>query len=562
MLYRTKTRTHTQALLIGTAVWLSAIVLCAMPVFAQDKAVIAAEPEEAVQAAPDNDEPVMPVLSGQSIQTISFRKDMPVKDALRMLAQMYQKNIVPSARVDGVVTVSHLYDVTFEEALEAILGTHKYEIRGNFIKVYTNEEFMQDKSRFEYVTIPLYYINAAEARNLALPLLSEFGQMGVTSPAKMDTEPGEGGDSLAIHDRLVVSDYPENIQKIRDMLTEVDVAPAQVLIEVTIMEATLSESLDFGIDWATVLNQPGFNGLGLSTHQSGAEQFGGIFTAGISIDDFMVALSASEEITDRTVLANPKILALNKQAGKLIIGEQEGYRSSKTLTDGGNSTEEIEFLESGTVLEFRPFIGKDGMIRMELRPEQSEGDIDAATELPNKTTTEVITNVMVKDGHTIVLGGLFKEETRLSRTQVPLLGDVPLLGELFKNTGDSSQRKELIVLITPHIINTPEEADGVTRMEDVHRLAYNARNGIHGLSRVRWAEERYSRAVQEYNAGNYQAALMELNCPYVISPRNDLDAIRLRENILNKTQADTADSLERVMLMNLEREESGKWIRR
>jgi type II secretory pathway component GspD/PulD (secretin) len=111
---------------------------------------------------------------------------------------------------------------------------------------------MADKSRFEYVTIPLYYINADEAKKLATPLLSEFGQLGATSPAKLDTQPGQGGDSLAINDRLVVSDYPENIQKIRQMLEEVDSKPAQVLIEVTVMKAVLTEDLEYGIDWNTV----------------------------------------------------------------------------------------------------------------------------------------------------------------------------------------------------------------------------------------------------------------------------------------------------------------------
>ena len=449
MLSRKRNRTHKKKLLIGTAMWLSAMLLCVTPVVAQDEIVTAAEPVSVTEAAPDIDEPVMPVLSGQSIQTISFRKDMPVKDALRMLAQMYQKNIVPSAKVDGIVTVSYLYDVSFDEALEAILGTHKYEVKGNFIKVYTNEEFMQDKSRFEYVTIPLYYINAAEARNLAIPLLSEFGQLGVTSPAQQDTNPGRGGDSLAIHDRLVVSDYPENIQKIRQMLADVDVAPAQVLIEVTIMQAVLDESLDFGIDWSNILDFP-----------QQVTNVAGALTVGMSIGSITARLTADEGITDTIVLANPKIMALNKQAGKLIIGDEDGYREGDVETLGGGIQEgAVKFLESGTILEFRPFIGKDGMVRLELRPEQSIGTIDG-NGVPSKSSTQVITNVMVKDGHTIVLGGLFKEETTLGRTQVPILGDIPFLGELFKKTADSSKRTELIVLITPHIISDPVEADG------------------------------------------------------------------------------------------------------
>jgi type II secretory pathway component GspD/PulD (secretin) len=575
MLSRNKTRKHTGKLLIGTAVWLSALVFCVTLVSAQDEAatsaepavtVTAAEPVKTVETAPENDEPVVPIMDGQSIQTIGFRKDMPIKDALRMLAQMYQKNIVPSAKVDGVVTVSHLYDVTFEEALQAILGTHKYEIKGNFIKVYTNEEFMADKSRFEYVTIPLYYINADEAKKLATPLLSEFGQLGATSPAKLDTQPGQGGDSLAINDRLVVSDYPENIQKIRQMLEEVDSKPAQVLIEVTVMKAVLTEDLEYGIDWNTV---EGIQ-VNKSTQQDGIMQDGfagavnkaGItgLTVGITIDKLVAHIRALEGITDVTIMANPKILALNKQAGKLIIGKQEGYESLTNLSDGGTQTQQVEFLESGTVLEFRPFIGKDGLIRMEIRPEQSTGEVTNG--LPNKTTTEVITNVMVKNGQTIVLGGLFQEETNLTRNQTPLLGEIPILGELFRQVDDRTQRTELVVLITPHIINDPEEANGAARLEDVYRLAYNARKNIHWMSRARQAEDRYARAVAEYTAGNYDAALAELTCPYDITPRTNLDAIRLRERIFRETQTGQAGTLERVMLMNLEKEESGKWIRR
>ena len=113
--------------LVATGVWMAAvltIVLLAGQVQAEEPA------EEVV---------VQDAVLGQSIQTISFKKDMPITDALRMLAQMYEKNIVPSAGVDGIVTVTNLYDVTFEEAMQAILGTHKYEVKDNFIKVFRPE---------------------------------------------------------------------------------------------------------------------------------------------------------------------------------------------------------------------------------------------------------------------------------------------------------------------------------------------------------------------------------------------------------------------------------------
>lgn len=547
--------------LIGSAAFLAGQIQMA---HAEEVPMLAAEPAEAQPAAEEAavEEAAPAMFTGQSIQTIQFKKDMPIKDALRMLAQMYQKNIVPSSKVDGIVTVTNLYDVTFEEALQAVLGTHKYETRGNFIKIYTNDEFMADKSRFEHAIITLYYVNSDEAKKLAEPLLSEFGRLGVTTAAPASAAAGQGGDTLAIHDRLVVSDYPENIQRIREVLSEVDVKPMQVLIEVTVMKAELEESLAFGIDWSNV---PGISG-GVSLTQGGISSDGvsatfptGGLSAGITIDGFSAFIRAQEGVTDVTLVANPKILALNKQAGKLIIGKEEGYQSlTQSNTDG--ATQQVEFLESGTILEFRPFIGRDGMIRMEISPEQSTGEI--VNSLPTKTTTNIITNVMVKDGQTIVLGGLFQEETNLGRNQTPLVGDVPVVGELFKGVDDSSKRTELIVLITPHIISDPEEADGADRLEDVYRLAHNARKSIYGLSRTRIAEDRYAKAVKQFGEGNYECALMELDAPYLIGPRNDLNVIRLRERIVRETQPDQVDQIERIMLLKLEKEESGKWLRR
>jgi len=560
--------------LAAVSVWLLAVLgLTALVVGQESEAVsldemAASAPgttDAVPEAVPSAPEPRPAACSMQSVQSISFRKDMPIRDALQMLAQMYHKNIVPSARVDGMVTVTNLYDVTFEEALQAILGTHKYEIKGNFVKVYTNEEFMADKTRFEYATIPLYYINAEEAKKLAEPLLSEFGQLGVTSPAQRDTVPGKGGDSLAIHDRLVVSDYPENLRRIREMLAEVDVEPLQVLLEVTVMEATLTEETKFGIDWKNIpgtsvsLGDDGFLQSGFAPQVTGGAS--GI-SIGVTFDNISALITALETVSDVTIMANPKILALNKQAGKLSIGREDGYQSLTNVSEGGTSTQEVEFLESGTVLEFRPFIGKDGLIRMEIRPEQSNGEIKNYGDayLPNKSKTEVVTNVMVRDGQTIVLGGLFKESTNLSHSQVPILGDIPVIGELFRGVSDSSSRVELIILITPHIIQRPEQAQGAERLEDVQRLAHTARSNLYWMSRVKIDEDRYARAVQYYTNGEYDCAMAELNNILTIH-RNYLEAVRLRERILRETQPQAAQQMERLMLQKIEREESGKWLR-
>lgn len=517
---------------------------------------------------PGSAESLEEALRGHAIQSITFNKDMSVRDALRFLALKYQKNIVPTSKVDGPITITNLYDVTFEEALQAILGANKYEIQGNFIKVYTAEEFQADKTRMVHEVITLHYIAAAEAEKLIGPLMSDYGKIAATTPAQTDTTAGKGGDTLAIRDRLVISDYPENMDAIKGTIESVDIMPPQILIEVTMLEAKLDETTKFGID---------FDILGLTTGTPGTVALGddaisvGGFTSGITTglsvgivkDHVRLFIRAIEDITDTTVLANPKILALNKQAGTLLIGEKIGYLTITSVSDGGTAVQEVKFLEVGTRLSFRPFICDNGYIRMEINPKQSEGDtaVKGGFVLPEETTTELSTNIMVKDGQTIVMGGLFREKTSLGRSQVPVLGDIPVLGEVFKKTDDQSIRTELIVLITPHIINDPEQANGDERMQDVRRLAHKARKSITWLSRARRAEDRYAKAVEYYTEGNLEAAMSELDWTFE-SNRTFLDVERLRERIIAESQPDNVDRIERIMLEIIEHEESEKWIRR
>lgn len=504
-----------------------------------------------------------------TIQSITFKKDIGIRDALRFLAAKYQKNIVPSSKVDGLVTVTSLYDVTFEEALDAILGyAFKYEQEGNFIKIYTAEEYKQfkeDKSRMTHKVFTLYYTTAEEAKNLIKPVLSSFATIAASSAAKTDTEAGDGGDSLASRDVLVVYDYPENIENISKMLDVIDVKPPAVLIEVTILEAELTDETKFGIDLSSVgctaITCGATEGISTSGLASAVTGTTGL-TAALSIDGVTGFIRALEGITNTTVLANPKILALNKQAGHVLIGAEDGYVTTSQISADG-AVQQVEFLESGTTLKFRPYICNNGYIRMEINPEQSEGNVavEGGFVLPSKTTTQVKTNIMVKDGKTIVIGGLFKEEVEQTYSQVPVVGDLPFVGSIFKQVNDSSTRKELIILITPHIINNPEDTEGVARSEDVKKIVYGARKSLNWISRARLFDDRYAKAVKDYVDGNYSKALSELN--YLLRAQPEfLEAISLKERIISEISPDEARQMERIMLGVIEQEDSPKWQRR
>ena len=539
------------------------------------------------------------------IKLLNFEKDATIRDGLRTLAALYKVNIVPSSKVDGQLNVTTLYDVTFKQAMEAILGYQfKYERDGNFIRVYTAEEYKkmkEDKSRMVHKVFTLYYISAAEAAKLVSSVLSSAGQVTSSSPAETGISIGKqgisggkaGGDSMALHDAIVVYDYPENIAKVEKVIKSLDVRPKQVLIEATILSATLTEGMQLGIDWnllngtaldgtaetittqetvvgGSVLTDAATTPIGqLASGVAGtALEIAGFTTTGasglrigISAGDMVGFITALESVTDITVLANPKILALNKQMGTVFIGTKLGYRDRTTISDTGQATiGEVQFLDTGTKLSFRPYIGNDGYIRMDIYPKDSSGEIDSEG-IPQETTAELTTNIMVKDGQTIVIGGLFRDAVTTTRSQVPLLGDLPFVGAAFRSTTDRNVRQEVIVMLTPHIISEPSEANGDARAEDISRKRSGAKEGLQWLNRTRLAEDHYADAVQYHLGGYNLCALHAVNSALEIRPTY-LEAIRLKEKIIGETDPNGVAAIERNMLNLIEQEQTSMWRRR
>lgn len=522
------------------------------------------------------------ISAGEMIQTISFDKDSKIKDGLRVLSAMYKKNIVPSPNIDGTMGFTRLYNVTFKEAMDAILGANfKYEQEGQLIRVYTKEEYRkikEDKDRMIYKVFTLYYISAAEARKLISPVLSSSGKIEVTNAAETGVPTEEtissqtgGGDTTAMNDTIVICDFPENIAMAEEIIKSVDVRPRQVLVEATILSATLTENMQFGIDWQTLKGTAITALTGITygapeylksagTGASIESALTGGLTFGVTHDDVAAFIRAVEEITDVTVLANPKILTVNKQLGQVYIGTKLGYREGDIETSGGGTQEgAVKFLDTGTKLSFRPFICDDGYIRMDIHPKDSSGTVPSG--IPQEISAELVTNIIVKDGQTIIIGGLFRDSVTTNKIQVPLLGDLPIVGGAFRGTANKAERQEVMVLLTPHIIREPEETGGEARAADISRKRIGTREGLDWLNSSRLAEDSYAKAVEYYLAGNKQAALNKLNWALLIRPTN-IEALRLKERIIRETAPDDTATMERIMLDVIEREESSKWLRR
>ena len=162
-------------------------------------------------------------------------------------------------------------------------------------------------------------------------------------------------------------------------------------------------------------------------------------------------LSAVKKTTGYDLVASPWITALNHEEAEILIGSKYGYRTSLTTQTG--TLQEVEFLEVGTKLKFTPHINDDGYIRMVIQPSISEGSV--TNDLPQENTTETRNQVLVKDGQSIVIGGLTKNYNSNVEIGVPILSAIPFIGNIFKRTELIKEKRELMVVITPHIV-TPE----------------------------------------------------------------------------------------------------------
>lgn len=521
--------------------------------------------------------------------------NMPITDILKMISEQTRTNIVASKAVQGTVS-ANLYGVTLDKALDVILSTNGFGYRrdGEFIYVYSKEELAQiDQTERKAVTrvFRLRYVTAKDAESLVAPLLSPGGKIAKTPPASEGLQSADanggsnssqggstGGNSSANSDTLVVVDYPENVERISEVLRQFDVRPQQVLVEATILRASLNEDNAMGIDFTTVggidfeqLNSvsPAAQSIatGLTpenklndttfTARTGFNQnvpTGG-FTFGIIKDQVGFFIRALEQITDVTVLANPKILALNKQKGEVIVGQRDGYLTT-TITET-TAVQTVEFLETGTRLLFRPFIYEDGQIRMEVHPEDSTGGLTASN-LPFKRTTEVTTNIMVRDGHTILIGGLFREVSNATRSQVPGLGNVPIAGALFRSTNDSMSREEVIILLTVRIVRgEPEEVAGKELRQDTERYRIGQRREAQGLDRERISQAHYHWALEHLARGDTAKALRDANLSIQTNP-HQVEAYELRDKIQGKRTWDEEASAVRHTLYDLINSEGGK----
>jgi type IV pilus assembly protein PilQ len=480
---------------------------------------------------------------GEGDDGLSFAaQDDNVRDVLELLGRGAGRNLFLSKNVQGNLSMT-LTDVDFETALEQILRASGFQARrqGSVIYVGTPAEIAQLAAADDPIGTRVYqpnYVRAAELKQLLTTFITpDVGKIEVSSPAQngisTDSSSAEG-DNYAGPDVVIVRDRESILRQIDDMVARVDVRPLQVAIEAMIMSVRLDDEHQFGIDFELLRDRansrlisgtPAASLAAIDT-SSGGLKFG-------FLDSSLTAfVSALEEVGETNVIATPRILCLNKHRAEIHIGEELGYVStSQTET---STVQSVDFLEVGTQLRIRPFISRDGMIRMEVHPELSTGTVTAQAgfTIPNKEVTQVTTNVMARDGATVVIGGLISESLTTSNSQIPFLGSLPFVGSIFRNQTETTKRTELVILITPRIVYDEDTYyEGNKAATEFHRRQAVFANHMNPTGKRYMGKTAFRKAQDAWAVADRDRALGHISRSIAIDPLNRA-AIDLREDIL------------------------------
>ena len=460
-------------------------------------AVASAQGAAAGATVPGNE----PVYSGPPV-TFNFQ-DIPVRTLLQVIAEYSGLNIVAADSVSGNVTL-RLTNVPYDQALDIVLRAKGLDkrIEGNVIWVAPQEELATYEQaredarialevRAELVSeyIPINYGNAEEIATL-LTEDSKSGQGGGSTAGGQSAQ-GRGflspRGSVSFDRRtntLLVSDIPAKVREIRDLIGVLDRPVDQVLIEARIVIATETFARDIGARFGVAdrSNRPltdidsalgatgtdpsdptttiGAGFLASNPLASTAGQFAlSILTADALID---MELQLLQEEGRGEVISNPRVITSNQREATIRQGEEIGYVTLQAAQAGQQPQFTVEFKEVVLELKVTPTITQDGRVFMDMSviKDEVEGFTETATyRVPNISTREVQTAVLVDSAQTVVIGGVYEFRNRDDFTKVPWLGDLPVLGNMFRSRSRSTDKAELLIFVTPRIIPVASRAN-------------------------------------------------------------------------------------------------------
>ena len=494
-------------------------------------------------------------------------QDMGIDAVLKMIADQGGMNVVLSNNVTGTVTVK-LDRVSIVQALDSVLkaNNYLYAIDNGIISVYSYQDSEQQE-RFINLQTKVFTLSNTDVADLKRILFSmktargkietneknnqvivtdtpekvkeienalkELDQQAEVKQYKLlyskakDVEPKilqiipkEKGD-VYIDERtnsIVIRATPVILKNIDNFIGGWDSQHKQVLIEAMILEVTLDETTKLGIEWEQ-LYQPGPNGEGKFSHPSlidTAARFASHLPAAgpasffkigsLSPDEYAVTIEALKSNANTEVLSSPRIVVIDNEKANILIGSSEPYAVATTDPITHLLVQDIKYVDVGIKLDVTPQIGEDNYVTMKIHPEVSTARrVPEVDNVVAKDTTQADTTMMVKDGETIILGGLIKNTKKQTINKIPLLGDISLLGLLFKNRTWEDQKREIVVFITPHImtndnrqtLSRQQYQNSIDRTKRGDKMIEDAIEKSGGIEITPVAEEKKSEAMRK-----------------------------------------------------------------
>ena len=329
----------------------------------------------------------------------------------------------------------------------------------------------------------VYSLQNRGAEELA-PILSEMiGDVASEDPTTLSEIPKVVADNTK--NALIVWGNDGEQESFSRLIIALDTPPVQVLLEATIAEVTLNDELNFGLRWFFE------SGDLRGTFTDAASGSVGPTFPGLSFlfqgPSATVALNALNSVTDVNIVSSPSLVVLDNQQARLQIGDEVPIATQQVVDTSDPSApvvNTISFRDTGIILSVEPRVSNSGQVVLKIEQEVSsvQNTTTSGIDSPTISQRKVSTSVVVGDGQTLALGGLIEESRNLTNSKVPGVGDLPVVGALFRNRRDAQQRTELLVLITPRVIRNGQEARAVTQelRQRFHRTEGIVQGGIAG----------------------------------------------------------------------------------
>jgi general secretion pathway protein D len=413
-----------------------------------------------------------PVRTGAPKISLDF-KDVDLPVLVKFFSELTQKNFMIDEKVKGKVTIFSPSKLSIDDAYRVFLSVLELKgftavPAGEVIQILPVTEVPPDR------VIEVYPLANANAEDLVKVLNVVVTRPAQAGQARRGTQPGDfEGTVQVLADKptnaLIITATARDLGLVKDVIRKLDTARRQVYVETVIMEVSVDRLKQFGSDITALFgtqnpsgNLTAVGGLNETPPTLSSLLASPIDFTNVSAFNVRAVLTALQSRDDVNILSTPQILTSDNQKAEIVVGENRPFPTGQSQTSGGNTITTIERRDVGITLRLTPQILESDLVKLDVFQEISSvsGESQTVGSIPLGVITNkrsATTSVLVQDGQTAVIGGLIRDNIVRGERKIPLLGDIPVLGWLFKFSSKRTEKTNLLIFLTPTIVKGPKE---------------------------------------------------------------------------------------------------------